>query len=184
METGDVFQWWWIVYQLNTFHTATQRWNNRVWSDGKSWRDMETEGKWDCGGQLHWKYFYHHPFCSQNLLAELIWTRCVRLLTSCSTLWLCAALTHLATAKRFNPIREVPIRKHPPENRQNIPCGEWVTYMHIIWCIKIIINHLDLSRKHLQFTVGHGRWTEQPRNPAAPAHVHGSSSVLLPGNKS
>jgi len=27
------------------------------------------------------------------------------------------AVTYLPTANRFNPIREVPIRKHPPEKR-------------------------------------------------------------------
>lgn len=46
-----MFQLWWIVYQLNTFHTATL--GDRITlsgTDGKSRRDIETEREGETGG--------------------------------------------------------------------------------------------------------------------------------------
>lgn len=44
----------------------------------------------------------------------------------------------------------------------------------------MILTTFSLS---VELTEGRGRWTEQPRTPAAPGHARGSSSALLPGNQ-
>lgn len=43
---------------------------------------------------------------------------------------------------------------------------------------------MTTSTQRVQLTVSRGRWTEPPRSLAALAGAHGSSSALLPANKS